>query len=367
MQSVIKKIFSYCVFADLPSDTYKTYRDEARTHNIECIKAFGYVSMLTGIILLFLHTFISTIKLDTVPYIILAAVGTLMTITASIILPKYPRAVFPALYISSYVLIFFCAGLGLKNETIPGTMICLILITVPCMMMDVPWKLSTLSFGTGTAFIICSYFIKEHGAFVYDLSNIIATLLINLYFIPHIQKYKYSELITEAELRRERDTDSLTHINNKSSSEKLITEYLSKPDSMQAAFMMIDIDNFKSINDTYGHAVGDQALTAISEVIADCCRKTDICGRFGGDEFIILLPGVENTMAAQKKAAELVESVRRKYITPFDNEGEMISLTVSVGISMFPTDGHTAEELLIAADKALYKVKNKGKNGYSMF
>ena len=129
---------------------------------------------------------------------------------------------------------------------------------------------------------------------------------------------------------------------------------------------MIDIDFFKSINDSYGHQIGDEALKKLGAVIIKRLRKIDFPARFGGDEVLILLPQTDAEDAA-KIMGRLLNDIREIRIpVPFAREGE-VRLTASIGISTYPEDGRTGDDLVARADEALYWVKSKGRDAVATY
>lgn len=129
------------------------------------------------------------------------------------------------------------------------------------------------------------------------------------------------------------------------------------------AIHFIDLDYFKPINDTYGHAVGDQVLATIGKRLGDGLRDSDTLARFGGDEFVILQPEVPSP----EGALELAKRVAARFAKPFDVAGHTLRMTLSIGISLFPTHGADAAELIASADAALYRVKKDGRNSIRMY
>jgi len=123
---------------------------------------------------------------------------------------------------------------------------------------------------------------------------------------------------------------------------------------------MLDIDDFKNYNDTWGHQKGDEILLRLSTVLADSARKIDWVCRYGGEEFTIILP-----RASRRDACVIAERVRanvEKYQFSSVPDQPIQRLTVSVGVSSFPDDGNAKAELIKAADQALYEAKRQGKN-----
>jgi diguanylate cyclase (GGDEF)-like protein/PAS domain S-box-containing protein/putative nucleotidyltransferase with HDIG domain len=120
------------------------------------------------------------------------------------------------------------------------------------------------------------------------------------------------------------------------------------------AFLLLDVDNFKLFNDSYGHPVGDRVLTQVAEIMRDVSRQDDLAARYGGDEFALLLRG-SSLDEAQAVADRLCSAIRaRPQTTP---DGAIIPLTLSVGLACFPVDGQTRPELLAVADQAMYTAK----------
>ena len=133
---------------------------------------------------------------------------------------------------------------------------------------------------------------------------------------------------------------------------------LAKREDSALSVLFIDIDYFKSVNDTKGHMFGSQLLVSVGEVIRKCIRASDYGFRYGGDEFVIVLPGV-NTDEARFIAERLRRTVAE---TQFDISGNPLSITVSVGIASFPEHGRTKDEVLRLADKAMYEAKFRKRN-----
>jgi diguanylate cyclase (GGDEF)-like protein len=127
--------------------------------------------------------------------------------------------------------------------------------------------------------------------------------------------------------------------------------------------LMVDLDHFKQVNDTYGHLAGDLALKAVADTITAQVRSYDSVGRFGGEEFVVLLPGVGEAHVVT--VAERIRHAVSELVVPVDfaDDGRVIrDLSVSIGVAMYPTAGTVVDRLLHAADTALYSAKNSGRN-----
>ena len=122
--------------------------------------------------------------------------------------------------------------------------------------------------------------------------------------------------------------------------------------------LLMDVDHFKSLNDRFGHKAGDLVLEALGRLLRATSRQMDIACRYGGEEFVLLMPGATLAMALQR-----AESWRAAFAAQrLDDSGAVLQATLSVGVAGFPDHGHSVDELLRAADTALYLAKRAGRN-----
>jgi diguanylate cyclase (GGDEF)-like protein len=127
------------------------------------------------------------------------------------------------------------------------------------------------------------------------------------------------------------------------------------------AVLIVDLDDFKAVNDRHGHAAGDEVLVTSAERMKQLLRESDVIARFGGDEFVIVLAQVDDTEAAREVASRVVDSLRQP--VPLSGGGTA-NIGASVGFAMCCAGGETFDDLLRKADAALYAAKRDGKNGY---
>jgi diguanylate cyclase (GGDEF)-like protein len=153
--------------------------------------------------------------------------------------------------------------------------------------------------------------------------------------------------------------DGLTGLPNRYLLERRLDEilHLASRNSSLFGICFIDLDNFKALNDTYGHAAGDRALSACADRITGVVRKSDLVARYGGDEFI----GVFSDIKSPEDLKLIADKIIRELLTPFDCDDRAFSLGASIGISIYPEDGLSPEVLIQQADTALYQAKARGK------
>ena len=175
------------------------------------------------------------------------------------------------------------------------------------------------------------------------------------YYIKDIDKIKQESI----KLKIQAETDQLTGIFNRKTVEQKINENMNFNNN--CIFILIDVDKFKFVNDTYGHSIGDEVLKITSKRIKNTFRSNDIVGRIGGDEFIVFMTAIDDLNIVNNKAKIL--SSPYKYII-----GEIeFELTLSIGISKFPFDGINYQDLYKKADKALYDSKKEGRGRFTFY
>lgn len=173
--------------------------------------------------------------------------------------------------------------------------------------------------------------------------------------------------IVEDELEKRALTDSLTDVCNRFAfierMNTLIESSTSLQHNLQHAVFFLDLDRFKQVNDTLGHTTGDLLLIEVARRIQSLIKNKDILARYGGDEFVITLTNIVHPREAAKFAEQVIRAIEEPVII-HDQE---IFVSTSMGISIYPTDGVTTEELVNRADKAMYYSKQNGRNGYSFY
>ena len=197
--------------------------------------------------------------------------------------------------------------------------------------------------------------ITSHLSRIYQLKNVIKTLEVEN------ENIKVSERINKHQALH----DCLTKLPNRTllgEQLNLAISYAQRNGELLAV-MFLDLDEFKQVNDNFGHLYGDELLRGVSERLQSCIRKSDLLSRLGGDEFIIVLSQIKT----KQDVSIIAQKVIQAFEQPFKIYDQAVLITISIGISLYPSDTLDKEDLIKKADIAMYRSKKSGKNGFMFF
>lgn len=152
--------------------------------------------------------------------------------------------------------------------------------------------------------------------------------------------------------------DSLTRLPNRGEFERRAADVIASGKDEGACLLLFDLNGFKQVNDTYGHLAGDEMLKVVGSRLRKAVRDGDVVARWGGDEFVVMMPGVTTEEMGSRRALQLAEQIAGR--TRLEGVAEALRVKVSVGVSIWPDHGGDLDELVVAADQAMYEAKREG-------
>ncbi|MCI6983790.1 MAG: GGDEF domain-containing protein [Treponema porcinum] len=234
--------------------------------------------------------------------------------------------------------------------------------TFPVIFLDTPLRMAELSLVSAIVFDILAYFFKTPDRYMIDIMNSVIFLITGMLLSIFTANIKLNDFIFQKAIKTERDTDGLTGLLNKSSMMREIRKSMTN-DPKNGILVMLDVDDFKRINDSYGHVVGDFVISGIARCLNSSFRNSDIIGRFGGDEFVIFMPFTHDVVIAQSRVKKVLSLMAETIELPNEND----KVTGSFGIAVCSEFGDTYDDLFRKADYALYRAKSGGKNQFSVY
>lgn len=248
---------------------------------------------------------------------------------------------------------------GIAHGPFPAVTFIVMLIILPTLPCDCPWRGNLLLTSMGIIFLLLSHRVKAPTFFSNDVGNVISYVLVSFFMHMHQQMSRMEDFTNRLIIKIQRDTDSLTGAMTKAAFESNTTRFL-RGENSEGCLLVLDIDNFKNINDSFGHSIGDFFIANTGRYILDCCRASDFVGRFGGDEFVVLMQGKLTKEIVDAKVAVMTEGLKKFFLDNTKYE----HYSVSTGCILFQngTARKDYNELFDKADQALYVAKNSGKN-----
>ncbi len=264
-------------------------------------------------------------------------------------------------YQSSLLLLITIISIFVTRDD-PGLFFAPMAIITSLVFIIPPWQSITGILASSSIFAVLSILQKSWHNSRLDIVIAIFTIIMSLILVHEFFIVRKQNLILRSELLHLSSIDSLTGLMNKKTAEASARQYLKRHGDVEgSALMVVDMDQFKQINDIMGHQVGDAALEIFGNKLTRLFRSQDIVGRVGGDEFMILMKNVTHTDMVCQRAQAICDAVQEMRLQGFDR-----SLTCSVGIALCPAHGKDYDVLFQKADEQLYHLKRGERNGYSI-
>lgn len=198
------------------------------------------------------------------------------------------------------------------------------------------------------------------------LSIVFILLLVAVFGFYRLKRALHRQGIeSERQIWKRANFDLLTELPNRHLFHNRLDQALSRTNRsrLSVGLLFIDLDNFKLVNDQSGHAFGDKLLLQAANRISHCVRAEDTAARFGGDEFVVLITDLKDTLLLETICQKILDELQQ----PFSIDGKDVLISASIGVAIYPDDTHYADELLSFADKAMYQAKKLGRNQFHFF
>ena len=347
--------------SDFEYDCVKTEIYQTNLLMLEVCSLVGCVLFFVlGIVGIFFNSFPNT---RTISYFAVFAVMLFIFISSIKISQEKLKLAVPLLYVFIWTLSVFTAFRGIYGNTGNYSVMFVVLeFAIPVIFID---RVLRMFRNTGLLVflnMICTILFKDVKIARVDIFYM--WLFYGLSFIPcfYLTKIRVREFFLRQIIENQRDTDELTGLSNKAAFIRLAKKNINSTNT--GILIMLDLDYFKQINDTYGHFVGDKVLKKVAVCIQEVFRSSDVLGRFGGDEFLIFMVGANQKNIARMRCEQLLELLNKTPVLTDDPEKSGF-IQASIGFAVFEdTDFDT---LFKNADAALYEAKNSGKNKVCCF
>ena len=349
---------NYLCYCGIEKDEYKELKKDAYVSNF---RIWRVLHILMALVFAFL--WISSLSVDILlakRFFYLAAFlyGLIASCLFWFILKKDSIVAQFLIYLSISLLYVLGGLITQANPDIPATTFIVFLILTPLFMLDKPYFMGIELAAASSIFVIWMYYVQPYDVWRVDVGNTI--IFASVAFFIHIiaNSIRIKEFVLSRRLSVQKDTDDLTGLKNKGALTRGINEYLADKSHDKGTLFVLDIDRFKSINDTFGHDVGDDVIRQLGTLLGETFPNGEIVGRFGGDEFIVFIPDAGDRASAENSAKSIVGKAAECVRLP-DPE---TPFSISIGIALYHGQEQNYSELFKKADIALYDVKARRKS-----
>ncbi len=363
MQEWKKSLIKLFVYAGMEKHEYAGIKRDIYNKNMNML-SIGILMALAVFCEMFLVSSGVGFEEDRRLYAIVIAALLVLLLVKRRLIRYSPKLILPCCYCLLLIVLSFSILLGsFMDKDMPSSTFCVLLLVSCLLFIDRIYRMALFLILMTVIFCVTVYHQKAPEIARIDIANALTFLALSIICSAYLLHMKVRDLVNSRRMRHEVDTDGLTGLLVKTAAEREIRDYINTTRA-PGTLIMIDVDDFKQINDTMGHAFGDVVLKLIGGCINTIFRKGDIKGRFGGDEFIIFLPDTSNREVISERLDRFRALLSQESVK---NEGGDRGIHQSIGIAIYPEDAQDYQGLFDKADEALYEAKHRGKNQYCFY
>ena len=267
------------------------------------------------------------------------------------------------IYLSISVLFLFACYISQNKPELPATTFIVFLLITPLFMIDKPYFMALELCAASAVFLIWMHQVKPYEIWQYDAANAITYTVVGIFLHIIANSLRIREFVLTRAINIQKDRDELTGLKNKDALTREINAYLEDEGTGEGLMFILDVDRFKSINDTWGHDVGDSVIRQLGVFLGGKFTGDEIVGRFGGDEFILFVKGTSSPETARGIANDLIAGVSDHVKLP--EKGRRIR--ISIGAAMYHGLEKHYSEIFKKADMAMYRAKADPVNSFCIY
>ena len=356
---ILRNYFFYC---GIEKDEYNALKKDAYISNFVIWRILHF--LMAGIFgFLFAGSCMSELLKENQLFYLGALIYSVAAIFLFFILRKDSLLAQFLIYLSITVLFLFGCFITQNKPNVPAATFFVLLLITPMFMIDKPFFMAIELSGASVMFCIWMYYVKPYDIWVMDFINAVTFTIIGIFLNIIANSVRIKEFVLTREINIQKDRDDLTGLINKGALTRNINEFIAYSTTKKGIMFMIDIDNFKFINDNFGHDAGDDVLEQFGHFLKNEFVNDEIVGRFGGDEFIIFIKD-KNDLDTISAVADKIKSGAAQTIKMPDPEKK---ISVSIGVAIYRGVEKKYSDLFKKADTALYLSKSDNKQEFHIF
>ena len=349
---ILRSLRNYFFYCGIEKDEYNALKKDAYVSNYIVWRVL-HILMAAVFGLLTAFSFVSSLLAENRVFYLIALGYSVLAIILFNCLRKDSIVAQFLIYLSISLLFLFGAVIAQKRPEIPAVTFIAFLLITPMFMIDKPFFMAFELIAAAAVFLVWMHGVKPHAVWQIDFGNVVTFTAVGIFLNIIANAIRIREFVLTREINIQKDTDELTGLKNKGALTREINDYLQHASAGKGVMFLLDIDRFKSINDTYGHDVGDSVISRFGRFLAGMFTGGEIVGRFGGDEFIIFFRDADDPEKARRTAEEIIRGAAENVRLPDGKEG----ICISIGIAVCDGSEKNYSEVFKKADTAMYRSK----------
>ena len=348
----LKTIRNYFCYCGIEKNEYNAIKEDAYVSNSEVWRIL-HILITVIFAFLFISSLFSEMMNSNMMFYLIAFIYSAVVTVVFFIVKKNSIIAQLLIYLSISMLFLLGCLISRNQADHPAAMFIVLILITPMFMIDKPYFMAIELTVASVIFLVWMHGVKAYEIWKMDLVNVVTYLFAGIFIHIIANSLRIKEFVLTRKINIQKDTDELTGLKNKGALTREINGFLTDEASDKGVLFMLDINHFKSINDTYGHDVGDSVIKQFGAYLARVFVGKEIVGRFGGDEFIIFIKDTDSIDAASDLARSVIAGVAENVLLP-DNARKV---SVSIGIAVYHGEEKNYSEIFKKADIALYKTK----------
>jgi len=358
----LRVIRNYFFYSGIGKEEYNAVKKDLYVSNYVVWRILHCV-MVAAFCFLYISSLFSDLLASNRFFYMLALIYSIFACSLFFILKKDSLIAQLIIYLSISLLFVFSCLITQNKPDIPATTFIALLLIAPMFMIDKPFFMTFELSAASAMFLIWMYYVKPYEIWEMDMVNVVIFTIVAIILNIIANSIRIREFVLTRKINIQKDTDELTGLKNKGALTREINAFLDDESTYKGIMMLMDVDQFKSVNDTCGHDVGDQLIMQLGGILRKQFVNGEIVGRFGGDEFIVFIKNTDDPEVARKTA----EAINKEAAENINMPGSGKSINVSIGIAIYRGYENNYSEIFKKADIAMYKAKADPENKFCFY
>ena len=358
---VLKSLRNYFLYCGIEKEEYEAIKKDVYVSNFSIWRILHFF-MASVFLALFISSLMSKMLRVNSFFYLMAFLYSAAGIAYFFFLKRDSKIAKLLMYLSMSLLFLFGCFISRNNAYVPATTFIALLLIAPMFVIDRPIYMTVELCAASTVFLVWMHGVKEHDIWAVDVVNVVIFTVVAVFLNIIADSVRIREFVLTRKINIQKDTDELTGLKNKGALIREVDAVLHDGSTNKGALFVMDVDKFKSINDTFGHDVGDDVIVQFGTILSKQFTNGEIAARFGGDEFVVFVKDADTADKARAVANGIINGAAEVILPTVGRK-----MSVSVGAALYNGQENDFSEIFKKADSSLYRAKADAENRFCIF